>query len=133
MSHGPAERTHPRLRAWWTDNPADPDRMPVDDPDVQQLAAAISPASRPTDLGGVMSLNVRLDAAGSLYRQRATLCRRARRVHRGPDRQALLQAALSPAQCVAPGASGRAAGRIERDALSCIRCNERSMWVWSPR
>jgi Ser/Thr protein kinase RdoA (MazF antagonist) len=59
---------HPRLRAWWTDDPADPGRAALSDPDVQQLIAAISPASHATDLGGVMSLNVSLDAAGLVLR-----------------------------------------------------------------
>ena len=58
----------PRLLEWWTDDPTDPGRMSLDDPDVQQLAAAISPDSHVTDLGGVMSLNVRLDAAGLVLR-----------------------------------------------------------------
>jgi Ser/Thr protein kinase RdoA (MazF antagonist) len=61
-------RTHPRLLDWWTDDPADPDRVLLDNPDVQRLAAAISPESHATDLGGVMSLNVRLDAAGLVLR-----------------------------------------------------------------
>jgi Ser/Thr protein kinase RdoA (MazF antagonist) len=61
-------RTHPRLRAWWTDDPADPGRALLSDPDVQKLIAAISPASHATDLGGVMSLNVRLDTAGLVLR-----------------------------------------------------------------
>jgi Ser/Thr protein kinase RdoA (MazF antagonist) len=62
------KRTHPRLLEWWTDDPADPDRMTLDEPGVQQLVAAISPESQVTDLGGVMSLNVRLDAAGLVLR-----------------------------------------------------------------
>jgi Ser/Thr protein kinase RdoA (MazF antagonist) len=61
-------RTHPRLLEWWTDDPADPDRMSLSDPDVQQLVAVISPESHATDLGGVMSLNVRLDAARLVLR-----------------------------------------------------------------
>jgi len=60
--------THPRLREWWTDDPADPGRMSLNDPGVQQLVTAISPESHATDLGGVMSLNVRLDAAGLVLR-----------------------------------------------------------------
>lgn len=59
---------HPRLLEWWTDDPADPDRLSLNDPDVQHLIAAISPESHVTDLGGVMSLNVRLDAAGLVLR-----------------------------------------------------------------
>jgi Ser/Thr protein kinase RdoA (MazF antagonist) len=42
--------------------------MSLNDPDVQRLVAAIDPQSRATDLGGVMSLNVRLDAAGLVLR-----------------------------------------------------------------
>ncbi|MFN8487349.1 MAG: phosphotransferase [Caldilineaceae bacterium] len=63
-----ANLTHPRLKAWWTDDPTDPDRMTLNDPDVQRLVTALSPASQATDLGGVMSLNVRLDAAGLVLR-----------------------------------------------------------------
>ncbi len=63
-----ANLTHPRLREWWTDDPADPGRMSLNDPGVQQLVTAISPESHTTDLGGVMSLNVRLDAAGLVLR-----------------------------------------------------------------
>jgi hypothetical protein len=31
------QRADPRLRAWWTDGPADLGRLTLDDPDVQQL------------------------------------------------------------------------------------------------
>jgi len=60
--------SHPRLLEWWTDDPADPDRPLLADPDVQRLIAAISPESHAIDLGGVMSLNVGLDAAGLVLR-----------------------------------------------------------------
>jgi len=56
--------SHPRLLEWFTDDPADPGRLLLNDPAVRQLAAAISPKSHITDLGDVMSLNVRLDAVG---------------------------------------------------------------------
>jgi len=59
---------HPLLLEWWTDGPADLGRLSLNDPDVQHLIAAISPKSHVTDLGGVMSLNVRLDAAGLVLR-----------------------------------------------------------------
>jgi Ser/Thr protein kinase RdoA (MazF antagonist) len=49
-------------------DPADPGRMSLNDPDVQCLVTTISPESQATDLGGVMSLNVRLDAAGLVLR-----------------------------------------------------------------
>jgi Ser/Thr protein kinase RdoA (MazF antagonist) len=42
--------------------------MLLTDPDVQRLVTAISPESQATDLGGVMSLNVRLDTAGLVLR-----------------------------------------------------------------
>jgi Ser/Thr protein kinase RdoA (MazF antagonist) len=42
--------------------------MTLDDPDVRRLVTAISPESHVTDLGGVMSLNVRLDAAELVLR-----------------------------------------------------------------
>jgi Ser/Thr protein kinase RdoA (MazF antagonist) len=59
---------HPRLLEWWTDDPADPDRPSLYDPHVQHLIAAISPQSHATDLGGMMSLNVRLDSSGLVLR-----------------------------------------------------------------
>jgi Ser/Thr protein kinase RdoA (MazF antagonist) len=42
--------------------------MLVSHPEVQRLAGSISPESRVADLGGVMSLNVLLDAAGLVLR-----------------------------------------------------------------
>lgn len=62
---GPANR---RLRSWWMDDPADPGRLSLTSPCAQALIREMSPASRPTDLGGVMSLNVHLDALGSVLR-----------------------------------------------------------------
>jgi Ser/Thr protein kinase RdoA (MazF antagonist) len=58
----------PRLREWWEDDRADPGRPLLDNPDVQRLIAAIAPESRAIDLGGVMSLNVRLVSAGLVLR-----------------------------------------------------------------
>ena len=59
---------HPRLLGYWTDDPADPGRLPLDHLAVQHLAAAIAPGARLTDLGGVYSLNARLDPAGLVLR-----------------------------------------------------------------
>ena len=59
---------HPRLRGWWRDDPAAPGRASLDDPDVRQLVTAIAPDARVTDLGGVMSLNARLEPAGLVLR-----------------------------------------------------------------
>ncbi len=57
-----------RMLGWYNDDPADPGRPSLDDPDVQRLAAAIASGSHATDLGGVMSLNARLDPAGLVLR-----------------------------------------------------------------
>lgn len=59
---------HPRLLEWWKDNPTDPDRPSLNDADVQRLIALIDPGSYATDLGGVMSLNAKLDPAGAVLR-----------------------------------------------------------------
>jgi hypothetical protein len=59
---------HPRLLQWWKDNPSDPDRPSLNNPDVQRLISAISPGAHGTDLVGVMSLNVRLDLTGLVLR-----------------------------------------------------------------
>lgn len=59
---------HSRLFAWWQDNPSDPDRPSLTNPDVQQLIAVIDPEARATDLGGVMSLNARLEPIGVVLR-----------------------------------------------------------------
>lgn len=59
---------HPRLLAWRKDDPADPGRPSPNDPDVRRLVADIAPGAQRTDLGGVMSLNVRLDPAGLVLR-----------------------------------------------------------------
>lgn len=52
---------HTRLFHWWTDDPADPSRMLLNDPDVIDLVKQISATSKATDLGGTMSLNVRIE------------------------------------------------------------------------
>jgi len=59
---------HPRLLGWWKDDPLHPDRTSLDDPDVQRLVAEIDPGSHATDLGGVMSLNGRLEPAALVLR-----------------------------------------------------------------
>ena len=51
---------HSRLLKWWKDDPSNPDRPTVDNPDVQHLIAEIGHGIQPTDLGGMMSLNARL-------------------------------------------------------------------------
>jgi len=61
-------RLHPRLMEWWTDNLSDPDRPSLNNPDVQGLVTEINPGAQATDLGGVMSLNVRLVPAGLVLR-----------------------------------------------------------------
>lgn len=67
LIHGP-EQVHPRLLAWWKDDPSDPDRPLLNNPDVQRLVTEIAPGAQATDLGGTMSLNVKLDAVGSVLR-----------------------------------------------------------------
>jgi hypothetical protein len=57
-----------RLLAWWRDDPADPGRPFLTHPDVQRLVAAIASGSLATDLGGTMSLNVRLHSARLVLR-----------------------------------------------------------------
>jgi len=52
-----------RLVDWWTDDPANPGRATLANPFVQQLVTAIAPDGRATDLGGTMSLNVRIAPA----------------------------------------------------------------------
>jgi Ser/Thr protein kinase RdoA (MazF antagonist) len=68
MTHPDGTPSHPRLVRCWTDDPGDPGRLPLNQPDVQRLAAAIAPGACLTDLGGVYSLNVRLDPAGFVLR-----------------------------------------------------------------
>lgn len=59
---------HPRMLGWYNNNPVDPGRSDLYDPDVQRLIAGIAPGSRATDLGGVMSLNAWLEPAGLVLR-----------------------------------------------------------------
>lgn len=59
---------HPRLGTWATDDPIDPGRRLLSHPDVQRLVASIAPGWQLTDLGGVMSLNVRLEPADLVLR-----------------------------------------------------------------
>jgi Ser/Thr protein kinase RdoA (MazF antagonist) len=60
-------RIYPHMLAWRED-PSDPDRPVLGDPDVQRLVAEIAPGSTFTDLGGAFSLNVRLEPAGLVLR-----------------------------------------------------------------
>jgi hypothetical protein len=66
------------LRWRWTDDPADPGRWQLHHPDVQRLAAVIAPGAHLTDLGGAMSLNVRLDPLGLVLRVHQAHVSRAR-------------------------------------------------------
>jgi len=59
---------HPRLLSWWRDDPRDPGRPRANEPDVLRLANQLAPGSSAHDLGGVMSLNLRLDPAGLVLR-----------------------------------------------------------------
>lgn len=93
--------SHPRLRAWWTDNPADPDRAILGSPAVRQLVQAISPASQATDLGGVMSLNVLLDAEGLVLRVHQPFVSRRRLLALQMLRQRLASAGVLVAEPVA--------------------------------
>lgn len=61
-------RPQPRLLEWWQDDPTDPDRPLLTNPDVQRLIDRIAPGTRATDLGGLMSLNARLEPQGLVLR-----------------------------------------------------------------
>jgi Ser/Thr protein kinase RdoA (MazF antagonist) len=58
----------PRLSAWWLDDPANPGRATMRNPAVQRLRRAVAPHNQATDLGGTMSLNVRLEPASLILR-----------------------------------------------------------------
>ncbi len=60
--------SQPRLIEWWRDNSSDPDRPSLNNPDVQRLIAEIAPEAHAADLGGTMSLNVKLDSKGIVLR-----------------------------------------------------------------
>lgn len=61
------DRVYPHMLAWRED-PSDPDRPILNNPDVLRLAAEIAPGSQVTDLGGMFSLNVGLAPAGLVLR-----------------------------------------------------------------
>ena len=71
-------KSHPHLRGWWTDNPLDPGRPTLDNPDVRRLITRIDAQAQATDLGGVMSLNARLEPAGVVLRVHQPFVSRAR-------------------------------------------------------
>ena len=48
---------HAHLLAWRRDDPTDPGRPLLTNPNVQRLVTAITPGAYVTDPGGVMSLN----------------------------------------------------------------------------
>ncbi|MGH2343803.1 MAG: phosphotransferase, partial [Chloroflexota bacterium] len=57
-----------RLADWWTDDPVNPGRAALSNPAVRQLIAEIDPDCRAGDLGGTMSLNVRIEPTGLVLR-----------------------------------------------------------------
>jgi Ser/Thr protein kinase RdoA (MazF antagonist) len=61
------DRVYPHMLAWRED-PSDPDRPLLSNPDVRRLADEISPNSELADLGGMFSLNVGLQPAGLVLR-----------------------------------------------------------------
>lgn len=61
------DRIRPQMLAWRED-PADPGRPILGNPDVRRLIAEIAPSAEATDLGGTFSLNVGLQPAGLVLR-----------------------------------------------------------------
>lgn len=57
-----------RLRSWFTYDPADPGRVSPDHPGVARLVRRIAPGCGVTDLGGWVSLNLRLEPADLVLR-----------------------------------------------------------------
>jgi Ser/Thr protein kinase RdoA (MazF antagonist) len=51
---------HSRIRSLWTDDPHDPARTTISNPDVRRLIERIAPGAEAIDIGGTMSLNARL-------------------------------------------------------------------------
>lgn len=58
----------PSLRDWWSDDPADPGRLPAEDPRVRDLLDRIAPGETIEDLGGAFSLNLRLTPSDRVLR-----------------------------------------------------------------
>jgi hypothetical protein len=50
------------MAGWWIDDPSNPGRRSSKHPAVRQIITAVDPTARITDLGGTMSLNIRLTA-----------------------------------------------------------------------
>jgi Ser/Thr protein kinase RdoA (MazF antagonist) len=57
-----------RLKSWFTHDPAHPGRLSPEDPEVRRLIRRIAAGSHATDLGGWVSLNLRLEPAGIVLR-----------------------------------------------------------------
>jgi Ser/Thr protein kinase RdoA (MazF antagonist) len=57
-----------RLTRWWTDVPSNPGRASLTNLHVQRLLGEICPECNATDLGGTMSLNVRIEPLGLVLR-----------------------------------------------------------------
>jgi hypothetical protein len=91
-------QTFPRLLAMWRDDPADPGRLPADDPRVEALIRRIAPGAAVTDLGGTYSLNVLLEPAGIVLRVHQPFVSRNRLL----ALQALKHSLAARGVCVAP-------------------------------
>lgn len=92
--------SYPRLLAWWQDDPLDPDRPTLNNPDVRRLINAIDPHAQATDLGGVMSLNVRLQPADLVLRVHQPWVSRRRLLALQQVRQQLVKQGLIVPQAV---------------------------------
>ena len=74
------QTSHKHLLAYWKDDPLNPGRATLNNPDVQRLVMSVCPDCQSTDLGGVMSLNVKLDPVGWVLRVHQPFVSR-RRLH----------------------------------------------------
>lgn len=117
---GPA--THPRLLRWWWDDPLDPGRMRPGAPEVRALIERFAPGSSVVDLGGAMSLNLRLDETDRVLRVHQPFVSRSRLLALQDLRQHLNAGGVKT-----PVA-------IVRDGATMFRCRDRwaELEPWIP-
>lgn len=86
-----------RMRARWLPDPDEPE-LSAEHPEIRGLVAEIAPGSDVTDLGGTMSLNLRLDSAGLVLRVHPAFVSKSRTLALREIRRRLLASGLVAAE-----------------------------------
>jgi len=97
----------------WRDDPANPGRLPLDDPRARRLIVRVAPGATATDLGGTFSLNVLLEPHGLVLRVHQPFVSRTRMV------------AVQVLKHALAGRGLRVATAVAHEGATVVRCDDR--------